>query len=262
MNYNYLLIFQRNIKISLLAKNGAWKFNLSGVDWIIPDFMERLYAYLVFGEKNTSEIASALRANYKQITTIEIDDFISHFIDTHATESVECSLNDIPVYATENNPLCVPNPFSYAVTISPKQEEELLSIIKNNPESAQSRIEQWFDWYVHKYGLLPRLKRDVYIQGKELCLQFCRQHGVSVLNISGGNKNIVAKASIWKIIKRYIFLITVFVVYIFTAILLMKYGGDLTGAFLINLILETIGWLMLGVPLYLIFKNNNTVKHE
>lgn len=190
---NYIIIHSKSLKIKLLSKKGNWSFKLSGKDWVIPDQMERLYAYLILGENNINETSGTLRANYKHITPIEIDEFVTHFRAIHPVEKVEFTWDIVPTYATDKAPLAIPNSFSYTVMLSDKQESELLEIIKTHPDSAKSRIEQWFSWYIHRYDLTPRLKRDIEAQAPELCLQFCRQHGVDIEKL----KDILPDTSRW-----------------------------------------------------------------
>lgn len=176
---NYILLQNCNVKVLLLSKNGVWKFVLNDVAWEIPVCLERLYAYLIIGEKDFKSVAGTLRENNKNISVVDIDNFIELFINTHTTIDSEFAIEDIPVYATESEPLTLPNPFSYDVLLTAEQETELLDIIKNGNRQYRSLLEDWFRKYINKYCLTPRYKRDIERQYQELAIAFCRQHGIN-----------------------------------------------------------------------------------
>lgn len=176
---NYILLQNCNAKVLLLSQNGVWEFVLGGVTWEIPDCLERLYAYLIIGEKDFKSVAGTLRANNKNISVVDIDNFIELFVNTHTAVDMQFAIDDVPIYATEHNPLILPNPFSYDVLLTIEQETELLGIIKDGDRKCRSLLDNWFEQYVNKYCLTPRYKRDVDRQYQELAIAFCRQHGIN-----------------------------------------------------------------------------------
>lgn len=182
---NYILLQNCNTKVLLLAQNGVWEFVFHGVTWKIPDCLERLYAYLIIGEKDFKSVAGILRANYKHISVVDIDNFIELFINTHTTVDVQFVIDNVPIYATESSPLVLPNPFSYAILLTHSQESELLNIIKT-ADKKRDALQQWFRNYINRYALTPRSKRDVELQYEELSIAFCRQHGINYYKLSNG----------------------------------------------------------------------------
>lgn len=199
---NYILLQNCNVKVFLLSKNGVWEFVLNGVTWEIPDCLERLYAYLIIGEKDFKSVAGTLRSNHKNISVVDIDNFIELFVNTHPTVDVQFTIDDVPIYATDNSPLVLPNPFAYDVLLTAKQETELLCIIKKGDRKYRSLLDDWFKQYVNKYGLMPRYKRDVDRQWRELAIAFCRQHGINYWSCKKqGNRPIIKKTTITQLIE-------------------------------------------------------------
>ena len=183
---NYILLQNFDAKVLLLSQNGVWKFVLNGVEWEIQDCMERLYTYLIIGEKDFKSVAGTLRANNKSISALEIDNFIAYFESTHPVETVDFDLDAVPIYATDSMLLCLPNPFSYDILLTHNQEIELLNIIKT-AEKKRDTLQQWFRSYINRYDLTPRYKRNVELQYEELSIAFCRQHGINYYQLSNGN---------------------------------------------------------------------------
>lgn len=175
---NYM-IFPNNTMVQLLARNGVWKFKINGKNWSMYSSVEQLMAYYVlFRYKyNIAKVSGLLQANYKRLDPMTIEMLISYFKKTHPIEEFEYSLENIPIYATENLPLYIANPFSYDAPITISQEKELLELIKsaNDPKKA---LQWWFSRYVDRYALSPRYKRDIDIQYQELAISFCEQHGI------------------------------------------------------------------------------------
>lgn len=176
---NYMLLQQRNVRIPLLAKNGTWKFTINKEKWEISDCMERLYAYHLIGSQDYKTTSATLRANYKHITPIQIEAFIQHFEKTHPVEEYQFNINEIPVYATEKNLLEIPTNQPYRVLLTPKQEQDVLDVIKNNTEGdGRKSVNRWFRQYVNRYALTPRNKNQEFTHYKNLAEWFCEQHGV------------------------------------------------------------------------------------
>lgn len=181
---NYIYLQDKDVKVKLLAKKGYWDFNIKGEYYSIPASLERYYAYMIFSEKNTGEVASTIRLTKKNISPDQIDDFVNHFIETHELESVEFELENIPVYATERTCIEIAHPFNYNVLLSKKQEIELLAIVSSEETKSIEPIKQWFFKYRKAYGLDAKLKKDKLIQDEELALQFCRQHGINPFDLN------------------------------------------------------------------------------
>lgn len=173
------MIFYPDFKMKLLAKDGEWSFTLNGERWVIADCIERLLAFALI-ENNNADAASLVRHNHrKNITPKEIDDFFAYFVDTHPIIAEKCTKYDVPVYATKDRYLCIPNWFGYEVLLSPAQEKELLDIIVNNSKHhPQAKLNQWFMNYVYCYGLEPKRKRDINTQYEDLSIEFCKQHAI------------------------------------------------------------------------------------
>ena len=176
---NYMLLQPRNVRIPLLAKNGSWKFTINKEKWEIPDCMERLYAYHLIGCQSPSMTSNTLRANYRNITPIQIEAFIRHFEKTHPVEEYPFDINEVPVYATEKNPLEVPTDQPYRVLLTPEQEREVLDLMRNNTEGdGRKPVNRWFRRYVNRYGLNPRNQKQDLTHHKNLAEWFCEQHGI------------------------------------------------------------------------------------
>lgn len=177
---NYMLLQQRNIRIPLLAKNGTWKFTINKEKWEIPNCMECLYAYHLIGNQDYKATSATLHANYKHITPIQIEAFIQHFEKTHPVEEYPFNINEIPVYATEKVPLEVPTVQSYRILLTPKQEQEILDLMKNedNP-NRRKEVRQWFRKYTERYALKPRNPYQTLSHYDALGDVFCEIHGVN-----------------------------------------------------------------------------------
>ena len=179
-----MILQNRNVRIPLRAKNGVWKFQLNGVKWNIPICMELLYAYHLIGVQDYSRVAWILRANYKHITSIEIDAFIQHFEKAHPVEDYPFNINEIPIYATEKHPLIVPTVQSYLVLLTPAQEREILDLIINNTKvDGQFPIDYWFRKYVDRYGLAPRYQNQMDTHYIDLAVSFCELHGIDYASL-------------------------------------------------------------------------------
>lgn len=248
------IIFQdKNIKIPLLAQNGIWKFKLSDINWCLSDSLERYYAYLIFCEQNYGELSRALRLMDRHITTIEIDEFVQYFCIKHPAENECCSLSNIPIYATDTAPLKFPTPFGYDIDLTISQESELLSKIQKQEGNVVGALESWFSWYIRHYGLSPKLKRDIPIQGWEIARMFCIQHGININklpNTQSLDSSSRRKKVGWSFYAQVIIYV---VLYIALAIWLIADNDKITDSFNLQTFLMTIGWLMLGIPLAIIF---------
>ena len=177
---NYMLLQQRNVRIPLLAKNGTWKFTINKEKWEIPDCMERLYAYHLIGNQDYKATSATLRANYKHITPIQIEAFIQHFEKTHPVEEYQFNINEVPVYATEKNPLFLPNRFSQNILITAKQEQELLKIIESYPIDTQREfVINWFEEYIIRYDLRPKKESEDTDHCFHLIEVFYQTHGIN-----------------------------------------------------------------------------------
>lgn len=253
MNKQYIIFQDKNIKVPLLAQNGVWKFKVSDINWRLSDSLERYYAYLIFCEPNHSELSCALRLMDKHITTVEIDDFIHYFRKMHPVEEECFNWGKIQTYATDVVPLKFPTPFGYDVDLTISQESELLSKIKRQTGNVVGELECWFNWYIRHYGLSPKLKRDIPIQGWEIARMFCIQHGINIkklpntlsLDLTTRKKKVAWGFQI-KVIICVLF-------YIALAIWLIADNDKITDSFNFQTLLMTIGWLMLGIPLAIIF---------
>lgn len=172
---NYMLLQHGNIRVPLLAQNGYWEFVLKDVKWKIPDCMERLYAYLIYCDFDSDLIPGTLRANNKHITPAEIDAFVTYFKDAHPVTEELFSLDAIPLYATEDAPLYIPNAYT-SVTITPEQERELLELKKK-----KKSLYNWFFNYVTQYNIGPKREDELEFFVDELVAGFYRQHGISII---------------------------------------------------------------------------------
>lgn len=180
MDNNYMLLQNRNVRIPLLSKDGSWKFTINRKKWEIPLCMELLYAYHLIGAQDYAATSATLRANYRHITPIQIEEFIQYFEKTHPVENCSFDINKIPVYATDKYPLCVPNCFSYDVLLTEKQEKEILDVIKkiNNTEDGRGNVSRWFGEYTARYSLIPNRRSDVTFPEWDLARTFCEIHGI------------------------------------------------------------------------------------
>lgn len=248
------IIFQdKNIKIPLLAQNGIWKFKLSDINWCLSDSLERYYAYLIFCEPNHGELSCALRLMDKHISTVEIDEFIQYFRATHPIKDECFSWDNIPAYATDVLPLKFPTPFGYDVDLTISQESELLYKIKKQDGNIAGDLECWFNWYVRHYGLSPKCKRDTSIQGWEIARMFCIQHGINIKKLPN---TLSLDSTSHKKKVGWFFQVKVVIcalLYIAFAIWLIADNDKITDSFNFQTFLMTIGWLMLGIPLAVIF---------
>lgn len=213
--------------------------------------MERLYAFLIFGENSYARIAETLRVNYKEITTFEINEFVCHFRKTHIITVVTFKYDDIPLYATKKRPLYLPNPFSYTVTLTLQEEQELLCKIINEKESVSYLLERWFVYsYINKYRLESKLKEDISIQGRELARSFCEQHGI---DIDSFPKSVEVKAL--KPTSKSIKTLILILLWVAIAIGIIFSSNNLDG-FFSSFIVASIGFGMLGLLLKFLFGNH------
>lgn len=254
---NYMLLQSKNMKVSLLSKDGIWKTKLAGNDIKFDASIERYFAYLIFGTRNFGDVSTTLRMYNKHISPPDIDQFIEDFKSSHLVTEVGFDVNLLPTYATDKQLLHIPNPFSYDVVINVEQEQELLDILRNIAVNRKVRLEWWFDGYIRRYGLIPKYKRDYEGQEQELAMQFCRQYGVDINTLystENRSKKTTRKTTmkpVSHVIKWYSIAFVSLMVYIYIFVLLIRYESDefYWWSFLVN----TIGWLMIGIPLYLIF---------
>lgn len=263
MNQQYIIFQDKNIKVPLLAKNGIWKFKLSDINWRLSDSLERYYAYLIFCGQNYGELSRSLRLMDRHITTIEIDKFVQYFRSKHPAENECFSLSDIPIYATDIAPLKFPTPFGYDIDLTISQESELLSKIQKQEGNVVGALEHWFNWYIRHYGLSPKLKRDIPIQGWEIARMFCLQHGININKLPNTSSldSTSRKQGVGWSFKVKVIICVLF--YIALAIWLIADNDKITDSFNFQTLLMTIGWLMLGIPLAIILiKQNDTIKRK
>lgn len=180
---NYIYLQETKFKVPLLAQDGVWEFTLLGREWTMPECMERLYIYLVIELKDYNAASEALRANDKHITVVEIDKFFRHLLISHPVKT-EVPPSDIPIIATDERPLIVPNCMGYIANMSPTQEAEVLKIIEQGGCKCQEKLLSWFVGYVNRYGLTPRRKGDIDIQYADLATHFCMIHGINYYALS------------------------------------------------------------------------------
>ena len=180
---NYIYLQETKFKVPLLSQDGFWEFTLLGREWVMPECMERLYIYLVIELKDYNAASEALRANDKHITVVEIDKFFRHLLISHPVKT-EVPPSDIPIIATDERPLIVPNCMGYIANMSPAQEAEVLNIIKQGGFKCQEKLLSWFVGYVNRYGLTPRRKGDIDIQYADLAIHFCMIHGINYYALS------------------------------------------------------------------------------
>ena len=171
------MILPNNTRVPLLAKDGVWEFKIDGKKWSMWAAVEQLMAYHLLYEGRFSEASKLLHANYKRLSTADIDALITHFKESHPVTYEQHSLWSVPAYATTSQRIYIANPFSYEVALNIIDERELLTILKNSSDP-KSALQGWFFNYVNKYGLSPRYKADIDTQYQELAIGFCRQHGV------------------------------------------------------------------------------------
>ena len=174
---NNYMILPNNTRVPLLAKDGVWEFKIDGKKWSMWAAVEQLMAYHLLYEGRFSEASKLLHANYKRLSTADIDALITYFKESHPGTYEQYSLSNIPEYATDSQRIYIANPFSYEIALNIIDERELLTILKDSSDP-KSALQGWFFNYVNKYGLSPRYKADIDIQYRELAIGFCRQHGV------------------------------------------------------------------------------------
>ena len=174
---NNYMILPNNTRVPLLAKDGIWEFKIDGKKWSMWAAVEQLMVYHLLYEGRFSEASKLLHANYKRLSTADIDALITYFKESHPVTYEQHSLWSVPAYATTSQRIYIANPFSYEVALNIIDERELLTILKNSSDP-KSALQGWFFNYVNKYGLSPRYKADIDIQYQELAIGFCRQHGV------------------------------------------------------------------------------------
>ncbi len=261
---NYMLIQNKNLKVSLLSKDGIWKTKLAGKDIKFDASIERYFAYLIIGSGHFGDVSATLRMHNKHIAPPDIDQFIEDFKSSHPVKEVEFDMNLLPTYATDKQLLHIPNPFAYDVVINAEQEQELLVILRNTAVNRKVRLEWWFDGYIRRYGLTPKYKRDYEGQEQELAMQFCRQYGVDINTLyttENRSKKTTRKTTMKSVshaIKWYFIAFVSLMAYIFISVLLIGYEVHISSTeeaykSYFELALNTIGWLMIGIPLYLIF---------
>lgn len=181
---NYMLLQQRNVRIPLLAKNGAWKFTIDKEKWEIPNCMECLYAYHLIGNQDYKATSATLQANYKHITPIQIEAFIQHFEKTHPVEEYPFDINEVPVYATQNSPLEIPHHQSYRILLTPEQEREILDLMKGESDLNRRReVRQWFRRYTERYALKPRNPYQILSHYDALGDIFYELHGIDITTL-------------------------------------------------------------------------------
>ena len=133
------------------------------------------------------------------------------------------------------------------------QETELLSKIQKQEGNVVGALEYWFNWYIRHYGLSPKLKRDIPIQGREITRMFCIQHGININKLpntpSLGSTSRKQKVGLGFKVKVIIYIL----LYIALAIWIIADNDKITDSFILQTFLMTIGWLMLGIPLVIIF---------
>lgn len=181
MDNNYMLLQNRNVRIPLLSKDGSWKFTINRKKWEIPLCMELLYAYHLIGAQDYAATSATLRANYRHITPIQIEEFIQYFEKTHIVEEYQFNMEEVPVYATDKDPLEIPTDQSYQVLLTPKQEWEVLELMKEyDNQNRRYSVRQWFRKYTERYALKPRNPYQVLSHYDDLAKNFCELHGVNI----------------------------------------------------------------------------------
>lgn len=182
-----MLLEYNNLRVPLLAQGEFWEFILKGRRWKVPASMERLYAYLIYCDYDSWRVPDTLRTNDKHITPAEIDAFVEYFKETHPATEEQYSRDSIPLYATEDLPLYIPNPYT-TVSITPEQEIELLKKIKSKSRNKKDNISTWFFDYAIKYNIGPKNEDEFFYFIDELCMGFRRQHGLLLDEESRVNK--------------------------------------------------------------------------
>lgn len=256
MENNYILLQSCNLKIGMMAVNGVWRTKLSGNDIELDACMERYLAYILVGKKNYNEVSSTLRLINRRITPIDIESFISNFIESHPSEEMEFDMDLVPIYATDTIHSFVPNSFCYDVPLTKAQESDLLDILKNKEINRKIAVEQWFYRYINRYNLIPKYKKDVPIQHEELARNFCVSHGIDIDKLGEVESVKVSNKPLRSRKRSYLFYLKCYcgiMVYLAIAIMFIFYGDKVRDPFMLGTILMTIGWLMIGIPLYLIF---------
>ena len=236
-----------NSCITLLADSNVWSTKIGDKEYVLPACLERWFAYHIYVSTDMPTISATIRCQNKQVTPSEINQFISDFKSTHPLEQLKFKWSHITHYATDKNPMEIPNAFSYAINLEKWQEIRLLYLLRcaRNPKRA---IEDWFLDYCEKYALTPKYKRDVAIQHIELASTFCALHGIDINQIPQeefyNSKTVKIIAGIWREIRMLVCIL----LYAMVAMSLILLGDKIKGVF-ISTVISLIGWGMICVPL-------------
>lgn len=208
----YMYLHSSMCKTPLIATHEKdWTFVLHDREYFIPKEMEQYYAFLL-AEGRCGQAAATLRCNYDDVSPSEIEAFFQYFYTTHPLTVETCYVSDMPLYATPEHPLRLPNPFNYIVELTPEQEKELLDMIALYKH--QYWLNQWFCNYVSRYGLRPRYKRDINTQYAELAYMFCAIHGINYDHIDKVQAKYEEKLSVWEQLKSgFVFMLMTGVVF-------------------------------------------------
>lgn len=237
-----------NSCITLLADSNVWSTKIGDKEYALPACLERWFAYHIYVSNDMSMISGTIRCQNKHVTPSDINQFIADFKSTHPLEELKFKWSHITHYATDDNPMEIPNAFSYTIHLEKWQEIRLLYLLRSTRNQKRA-IEEWFLDYCEKYALTPKYKRDIAIQHVELASTFCALHGININQIPQEEVVYNSKAEqiivgIWHEIRMLVYIL----LYVMAAMGLILLGDKIKGIF-ISSIISLIGWGMICVPL-------------
>lgn len=180
-DYHHMYLYGKDKRVTLIARDGVYSAPIAGEMLDLDESLERILVYYAIGREDFTSFIEDVRANYPAATPVDLQRYYDDFMHIHTVEdSPEIKLEEIPVYAHDGRGLYIVNA-GVNVTISAKDEKEIMDLLLTNPPRRANVFEKIVDWfydYCKKFSLsyAPELSGNL---PKDLATYFLLAHGIN-----------------------------------------------------------------------------------